>query len=55
MVSELKEINDNVLSTAEMQKALLAKANENSKKLMEDVNKMRSYSDVMAKKTGISL
>lgn len=53
--TEMKKINDNLLSSAEMQKALLAKANENSKKLMEDVNKMRSYSDVMAKKTGISL
>ena len=53
--AELKNINDNILSASEMQTALLEKANENSKKLMEDVNRMRTYADIEAAKKGTTL
>jgi hypothetical protein len=53
MNKKLDNIDKTLLSTGEAQRALLAKANENSQKIMEDVRKMRGYSDIMAKKHGL--
>jgi hypothetical protein len=53
MNQKLDNIDKTLLSTGEAQRALLAKANENSQKIMEDVRKMRGYSDIMAKKHGL--
>ena len=55
ITDKLQNINDNLISSAEMQKALLTKSNENSKRLMEDVRIVRSYADIMAKEKNMSL
>ena len=52
---KLQNMNENILSASEMQKALLKKANQNSKKIMEDVHKMREYSHTRAIRDNISL
>lgn len=55
IASHLKDINNNIISTADMQRSLLEKANETSKKLSQDVHKMRDYADIYAKQNNLTI
>ena len=55
IAANLREINSNLLSTKEMQESLLKKANENSEKLMQDVNRVCGYADAAAVQKGLTL